>query len=221
MGTGQEIMSYLKKEFIKLLPKDRLYHLEKPIIALTGGVATGKSTVAEVLKNKGLKIIDADQLVKSIYATEEAHEFIKTNVPAALQNGAIHFPSLRELFFQNPKIKELVEKFIYARLPMAFQEESKKIKDQSFYVYDVPLLFERGLNTLVDLTILVYAPRETQLERLIKRDACDRKIAEKMLQNQLDIEIKKLKADLIIDNTGTIEEISKKINELLSRLLTD
>lgn len=213
-------MKHLNEKFIRLKPDFRLYNFGKPIIALTGGIATGKSTVTKLLEARGLKIIDADALVKSIYSKPESQDFIRTNFPAAWKEGSIHFPSLRELFFQNPKVKELVEGFIYSRLPLAFREESMKIKDQDFYIYDVPLLYERQLETKVDLAIVVYAPRAVQLARLIDRDGTREEIRNKILDQQMDIELKKEKADFVIDNSGTLEELTVDVDQLLRQLFS-
>ena len=213
-------MKELKKEFIKLTPTERLYHYDRPVIALTGGIATGKSTVTKLLEGRDLKIIDADQLVKSIYAGDEAKNFIRTNFPTAWVNGNIDFKKLRELFFQDKKVQETVEGFIYQRLPEAFRKAAEKITDQRFYIYDVPLLFERNLQESVDFTIVVYAPRAVQLERLIQRDQMTPESAKSILDKQMDIEEKKSKADVVIDNSGTIEELGPEVDRLLRDILS-
>lgn len=212
-------MKNLKAKYIKLEPGFRLYNFDKPIIALTGGIATGKSTVTKLLEAKGLKIIDADALVKSIYQKEETKEFIRTVFSAAWVNEEISFPKLRELVFQNPKVKEAVETFIYARLPMAFREASEKIKDQNFYIYDVPLLFERNMETKVDLNIVVYAPRKIQLARLIDRDGSKEEIGNKILEAQMDIEEKREKADLVLNNSNSVAELAAEVDQLLQQIL--
>lgn len=212
-------MKSLKPQFIKLRPDYRLYNFGKPIIALTGGIATGKSTVTKLLEAKGIKIIDADALVKNIYAKQESLEFIRQNFPEAWKHEAIDFKVLRELFFQNPKVKELVEGFIYSRLPLAFREASMKIQDQNFYFYDVPLLFERNLDQKVDLKIVVYAPQTVQLARLIDRDGTKEEIGKKILMSQMDIEEKKERADFVIDNSGSMVELAAEVDSLLQQIL--
>lgn len=212
-------MKNLKPKFIKLEPGFRLYNYDKPIIALTGGIATGKSTVTKLLEAKGLKVIDADQLVKSIYQKQETKDLIKTTFSDVWVNNEINFPKLRELVFQNPKVKELIEGFIYARLPEAFREATAKITDQDFYIYDVPLLFERNLDTKVDLKLVVYAPRSVQLARLIDRDGSKEEIGNKILDAQMDIEEKKEKADFVIDNSGSTVELAAEVDQLLQQIL--
>lgn len=212
-------MKSLKEKYIKLEPGFRLYNYDKPIIALTGGIATGKSTVTKLLEAKGLKIIDADQLVKSIYQKQETKDLIRTTFSDVWVNNEINFPKLRELVFQNPKVKELIEGFIYARLPDAFREATAKITDQDFYIYDVPLLFERNLDTKVDLKLVVYSPRKVQLARLIDRDGSKEELGNKILDSQMDIEEKKEKADFVIDNSGSMVELAAEVDQLLQQIL--
>jgi dephospho-CoA kinase len=211
-------MKKLKDEFKKLDPSLRLYGFQKPIIGLTGGIATGKSTVTRLLKERGLEVIDADQLVKSVYASDEAKDFIRSQFPEAWKDE-IDFKILREIVFGAPGPKKIVEEFIYARLHDAFKKAAADIKDQDFYLYDVPLLFERGLDKKVDLKIVVYAPRDIQLKRLVKRDKSPIEVAESILDHQLDIEEKKKKADFVINNDGFIEDLAAEVNKLLLRLL--
>ena len=213
-------MKKLNDKFIKLTPDQRLYNFDLPIIAVTGGIATGKSTVTKMLESKGLKLIDADLLVKNIYRTEEAKTFIRCHYPQAWAHNEIAFPKLRELVFSNPVIKDAVEKFIYARLPEAFREAASEIKGQNFFLYDVPLLFERGLDSRVDLKIIVYAPRSVQLGRIIDRDGSKEEIANKILDQQMDIEEKKEKADFVINNSGTLVELAAEVDQLLLQILS-
>lgn len=211
-------MNKLKERFVKLAPENRLYHFDRPIIALTGGIATGKSTVTKLLTSKGFEIIDADQLVKNIYALQESKDFVKARFPEAW-NEEIDFKILRELVFKNAAAKTDVEQFIYARLPEAFMNEAKKIKEQEFYIYDVPLLYERGLDKKVDLSVVIYAPRKTQLARIIDRDGSKEETANKILEHQMDIEEKKEKADFVIDNSGTVVELAAEVDQLLLQIL--
>lgn len=213
-------MMRLKSELTKLSPQNRLYQYDRPIIALTGGIATGKSTVTKLLKNKGLSIIDADQLVKTIYATQEAKDFIRSTVPEGIAHNEINFKKLRERFFQDKAVQSHVEKFIYQRLPDAFRKATSEISGQDFYLYDVPLLFERKLDPLVDVKIVVYAPRHLQLARLISRDGSEEEIGNRILDQQMDIEEKKEKADFIVNNSGSMTELSAEVEELLRKIIS-
>lgn len=196
----------------------RLHNSPLPVIGLTGGIATGKSTVSKMLREKGYYVIDADQLVKEIYQKQETKDFVKTLCPQVMKAGEIEFPKLREIFFQDTTVKKALEEFIYERLPDQFHEKITLAGDARFVIYDVPLLFEKGLDQRVDKTILVYAPRKVQVARLMKRDGHVEEMALNILNQQMDIEEKKERAGFIVDNSGTFEELAEEVKQLL-RLL--
>jgi dephospho-CoA kinase len=221
LGESKKEMKQLKSQFHKLKSENRLFGLTKPVIAITGGIATGKSSVTEILRRKGLGIIDADKLVKSIYQTKKAEEFIQMNIPEAFSETGIDFRKLRELFFESPEIKKSIEEFIYPNLKDAFLKEASTMTQQNFYIYDVPLLFERGIDVKVDAIIVVYAPKEIQIERVIQRDRCSRDLAEKILSEQFDIESKKTKGDFVISNVGSKNELAAEVDKLLLQLFTE
>lgn len=212
-------MKKLQSKFNKLTPHERLYQYDRPIVAITGGIATGKSTVTKMLEQKGFRIIDADQLVKSIYSLQETRNYIQTEFPDAWENNEINFIKLRALFFQNQKVKESIEAYIYKHLPEAFQKAARQISDQDFYLYDVPLLFERSLHKQVDLTIVVYASENIQLARLIDRDQMKQDAAIRILKAQMDIEEKKGLADFVINNSGTLAELATEVDQLLLQII--
>ena len=206
-------------EDLNRLSKDqRLYQLDVPVIGLTGGIATGKTTVSQKLQEKGFAVINADHLVKDIYALPETFEFIRNEFPDVIKNEQIQFPLLRQFVFANTENKVKIENFIYARLAQAFNAAFNKFDHPQMIIYDVPLLFEKNLQPLFDMTVLVYAPREIQQTRLMKRDNVLEEMAETMLNSQMDIEEKKAKADFIIDNSKSESELAEEINRLLHKL---
>ncbi len=205
----------LKSQWNKLSGDKRLHHLKVPVIGLTGGIATGKSTVASTLIEKGLPVINADLLVKEIYARPETKEFVKTNYPQVMKGHEVDFRKLRELVFSAPIVKEEVEAFIYARMPETFQAAFAKLGDPEFVIYDVPLLFEKHLDPVVDMKVLVYAPAKIQKARLMQRDGHEEAMALTIMSSQMDIEEKRDKSDVIIDNSGTLVELAEEINQFL------
>lgn len=211
----------LKPEWNKLEPKKRLHGLAVPVIGLTGGIATGKSTVAKLLIGHGLPVINADTLVKEIYARDEVKGWIKFNYPKVMNGDQIDFRLLREKFFTAPAVKEEVEAFIYARLPGAFGAAYETLGKPDFVIYDVPLLFEKHLDVLVDMKVVVYTSAKIQQARLMDRDKHEEAMAKTIMATQIDIDEKKSRADFVIDNSTTMEELAEEVNQFLRLIFTN
>jgi dephospho-CoA kinase len=209
----------LKPELISLTKEKRLHQLGVPVIGLTGGISTGKSTVAQKLTSMGFLVLNADLLVKDIYSTEEAKIFIQGICPEAWVDEKIDFKILRERVFKSTSLKGSVESFIYKRLPGAFLTAYEKADLNQIVVYDVPLLFERHLDELVDFTVVVYAPVEIQRARLMKRDGHIEEMAQKIIDQQIDIEEKKTRADFVIDNSRTEAELQMEVDSFVRKIL--
>lgn len=211
-----------KKLIFNLVTKNqetRLYQTPVPIIGLTGGIATGKSTVASIFKSLGLPIIDADGLIKKIYKKEETIEFIKKNFPEAFINQQIDFKRLREIVFNDDSNLSKVESYLYQFMPSEFKNAFLQFQNPEFVIYDVPLLFEKGLDKFVDISICVYANEATQIERIIKRDQVTREQAIKVLAHQMPIEEKRRKASFTVENSGAMDELNQNVRELLRKIL--
>jgi len=214
----KKLVYKLKPEFIRLNETNRLYKLKTPVIGLTGGVATGKSTVTKMLREFGMPVIEADKLVHKIYAQDSSLEFIKTNFPAAIKKDKIDFPALRKLFFESGDNQKKIEKFIYAQLETEFLLAADKFKGMDFLIYDVPLLFEKKLNTLVDTSVCVYAGLEIQITRMMERDNIEKELALKMIQTQIDIDDKRDMSDWIIENGGPLKNLDSELNKFIEHL---
>lgn len=212
-------MKKLKSNWIKKDKTSRLYEIPVPILGLTGGIATGKSTVAQLFMDEGIQVIDADKLVKSIYAKKSSFEFVLKNFPEAITANDIQFKKLRELVFLTTENQLMLESFIYAQMPEAFRAAYQAQGQHNFIVYDVPLLFEKKLDEKIDVSLCTYCPRKTQIERLMKRDQISLDLAEKILSRQMDIEIKKMKSDLVIENTGDLHALRQNFDKLMTTLL--
>lgn len=208
----------LKNEIKRLNVKTRLYGLDIPIIGITGGIASGKSTVSKYLRSKKIEVIDADKIVKDIYKLQDTLLFLKTNYPSCIEADVVNFKNLREIFFKNTKDKEKIEKVIFAQFETIFMEYANKAKAHGHIIYDIPLLFEKSLEDQFDLTVLVYCPLSTQVTRLVSRDNIDTSLANSILKQQLDIEVKKTKADFIIDNADTKESLNHNTDVFIDYL---
>lgn len=207
----------LKAEWIRLTPEKRLHQLGVPLVGLTGGIATGKSTVAGMLSALGIPVINADHLVKAIYQREETRGWIQFNYPKVMNGADIDFRKLREKFFSAPAVKDEIEAYIYARLPGAFGAAYEALGRPEVVVYDVPLLFEKQLDSLVDLRVVVYAPEKIQRARLMARDGHEEAMASTIMGSQLDIEEKKERADIVIDNSASLAELTEEVNQFVRR----
>ncbi|WP_290734430.1 dephospho-CoA kinase [Halobacteriovorax sp. JY17] len=208
----------LKEIFVTKTKEQRLYQVPCPVIGLTGGIATGKSSVSNLFQEKGINVICADKLVKAVYQEQTTINFITSHFPQVVSKGEINFKLLREIAFSKKENKEELEKFIYQRLPIVFKEQFEKIKTPELLIYDVPLLFEKNMQGLFDLTICVYTKREVQIERIIRRDNSSRELAEKILENQLPIDKKKELSDFCIKNSSTLENLENEFEALVTIL---
>ena len=203
----------------KLAKENRLYQISVPVIALTGGIGSGKTTVANILESQGFPIINADQLVKSIYQKKSSFQFIQKHFPECIINNQIDFKKLRELVFSIPENKKQIENFIYPQMEEAFLQKLNEFSEKRFVIYDVPLLFERGLDPLVDYIVLAYTDKEKQIQRVMVRDNIARELALKIIEAQMSLDDKKKLSDYIVDNSRGLEELKVDVLLLSSKLL--
>lgn len=208
----------LKPKYITKTPHTRLHGLSLPLIGLTGGIASGKSSVSNHLKKLGFCIIDADVLIHKIYAKDQTKTYIKKVCPSAIKESEIDFKILRKEFFDDKNLQNSIEQFLYKELPNAFADELATYENPKFIIYDVPLLFEKDINLKVDLSVTVYAPRETQIKRLIKRDNISLDLGNTILDKQMSIELKKEKSDYCIDNSRNLLNLDKEIQVFIKEL---
>lgn len=196
--------------------KNRLYNCPFPLIGLTGGIATGKSTAADYLRSQGHCVICADTLIKEIYQQPESLNFISTHFPTAINNYVIDFKKLRSLAFADKTLLEKLENFLYPSLEKQFNLHLPEQAD--FIFYDVPLLFEKKMQDKFDHVCLIYCSREKQKQRLKKRDQLNDLTLDQILAQQWDIEDKRRLADTVIDNSTSLEDLKRSLDQLLLKL---
>jgi len=183
----------------------------KNAIILTGGIGTGKSTVATMLKLYGYKIIDADEISKKIFETKK--EKIKQIF------GTNNRKELRKIVFNNKNKLKILESLILPDVKKEVLKKAKELeKDNIIYFIDLPLFFEKQNYPEFNKVLVVYAPKEIQIQRVIKRDNVDEKGALLIINNQIDIEEKKKKADFVIDNSKDLKHLQKEIEKFLNML---
>lgn len=207
--------SKLRAQFFKLDSAKRLYGLDKPILGLTGSIATGKSSVSKILKNKGFAVIDADMLVKNIYNKQETIEFIKSLNKDYITDNNIDFKKLRASVFSDSVLKSKIEGYIYPKLESEFLKVAAVYNKHEFLIYDVPLLFEKKMQDKFDSSVCVYSPQKIQLERLMNRDNCNKNTAMAIIESQIDIEDKRSMSEYTIDNSGNSHELMQQVDKFI------
>ena len=186
------------------------------IVGLTGGIASGKSTVSNVFKNFGVEIADADIIAKKISERADViNEIAKIFGKDILsEDGKIDRIKMKNIVFSDKsRLKEL-NGIIHPKVLEEFKKIKEKTPKNDIIIFDIPLLFEAGMDTMCDKIILVYADRETQIERIKVRDGVSRELAEKIIDAQMSLEEKKNRSQIHIENNGTQEELRKKIEDI-------
>ena len=190
------------------------------IIGLTGGIACGKSTVSAELRARGAAIIDADALAHELSQPHQPIynayvERFGSEIVAA--DGTIDRAAIARRVFADPAVRAEVEAIAHPIIRSAAEERLRAARDENkrAAVLDVPLLFEAGWDALADETWVVALPREEQLARLLARDkAMDAGEARARIAAQMPLAEKCARADVVIDNSGTVEEIREYIGKL-------
>ena len=190
------------------------------IIGLTGGIACGKSTVSTELRAHGAAIIDADALAHELSQPHRAIynayvERFGREIVAA--DGTLDRAAIARRVFADPAVRAEVDAITHPLIRMAAEERLRAARDENkrAAVLDVPLLFEAGWDALADETWVVALPREEQLARLLARDtSMDAGEARARIAAQMPLAEKCARADVVIDNSGTVEEIREYIGKL-------
>ena len=195
------------------------------IIGLTGGIGSGKSAAATILKRLGLKIIDLDQITHDLMKPSELgyieikKEFGEKYIDT---KGAIDRKLLREEIFSSLDLKKRIESILH---PIIFEECSKqlnKLKHEKYIVLVIPLLFEtKNYISLIDESLLIDCDLETQIERVIKRDNVSKALANRIIKNQMNRQEKQLLADKVILNDGNINHLKTQLDSYYKKLLMD
>jgi dephospho-CoA kinase len=195
------------------------------LVGLTGNVGSGKSTVAQLLSERGATIIDADVLARRAVELGTAAygsivERWGTSILAA--DGLIDRGALRRIVFSEPQELEQLNAIVHPvveRMRAALVEQARQRGDR-LVVCDIPLLFERRMTDSFDRIVLVDAPRPVRLERLVRERGLRETEAMDMIVAQMPAELKRARADFVIDNIGTLTQLDQRVTEVWSALLS-
>lgn len=195
---------------------------QNKIIGLTGSISTGKTQVSKYLKDKGIKVVDADLIAREVVDIPIVKDEIKKAFGKNIYiNEYLDRKKLAEIVFNNDKKRNILNDIMHTHIYKIILDEIKKSKEIIFV--DIPLLFENeDVNKKYGLEFdeiwLVYVDRETQIRRLMDRDDISREYAEKKINSQISVEEKRKKADVIIDNSGTLDETFKQVEKNFKKI---
>lgn len=184
------------------------------IVGLTGGIASGKSTVSNYFREFGAEVLDADVVAKELSEKEEnVAKIIEIFGDEILdENGNISRKKMRErAFLEKDKLKQLNE-LLHPQVIEVFKNKRENTKEDEIVIFDIPLLFEAGMENLCDTVIVVYISKRVQLERMMKRDRHGIDLAERIIESQMSMSDKIDKADIIINNNCTLEDLKNNVN---------
>lgn len=191
----------------------------RKIIGITGGIASGKSTVSRFLRQEGYQVVDADAVVHQLQKPGgRLYQILVEHFgeKILLENGELNRPLLASLIFSNPEeqdwSKETQGELIREELGFV---RDKLAQTEDLFFMDIPLLFEQEYASWFDETWLVYVSRDTQLDRLMKRDYLTIEDAQARLASQWPLEEKKRLASHILDNNGSREQLLSQVASLL------
>ena len=190
------------------------------LIGLTGGVATGKSTVAKMFERCGAIVIDADKLARDVVRPgKPAWREIVRRFGTSVLNGdqTINRQILGQIVFQNRTKRRQLERIIHPRVAheqARLTRQAARQDPKAIVIYDVPLLFEAGIDKRVDKTVVVTTGRETQIARLKKRNGLTRSEALRRIKSQMPLTLKRRHADYVLDGTKQPRRLANDVNQL-------
>lgn len=189
------------------------------VIGLTGGIATGKSTVSKLLSEYGFKIVDADIASrKAVEKGSTALERIKETFgdEAITSDGEMNRQYIGELVFNHPEKRLELNEIIHPIVRTIMEQEKEQYVQQGYdVIMDIPLLFENDLQDTVDEVWVVYTSESIQIERLMERNDLSQEDAKARVYSQISIDKKSRMADHVIDNLGDKLELKQNLQQLL------
>ncbi|MGF3067129.1 dephospho-CoA kinase [Facklamia sp. P12945] len=191
------------------------------LIALTGGIATGKSTVAQIIKNLNYPVIDTDLIARKVVkpGSKGLNRLVERfSEKILLGSGHLNRPLLSAIVFNDSQALEALNQILH---PLILEELRRQIKTLSepLVFVEVPLLYEVGWQAFFDQVWVIYAPYHKQLERLTQRDQIDLEMAQRKISSQIPTIEKIEQADFVIDTEFDKETVAEQVNQALQDLL--
>ncbi|MCB9097785.1 MAG: dephospho-CoA kinase [Arcobacter sp.] len=192
--------------------------LFKNAIALTGGISTGKSTVCNLFKLHGFLTIDADKIAHKLL-DENSHKIATMFGEQYVENGKVLRKELGKIIFSNEENKLKLEALLHPLIKEEIIKESKVFEEQNKpYFVDIPLFFEK-MHYPIPKSLVIYTPKDLQIDRLMKRDKIDEEEARLKISNQMDIEEKRKLADMVIDNSKDLKHLQNEVERIIGEII--
>ncbi|EAC7101983.1 dephospho-CoA kinase [Listeria monocytogenes] len=193
-------------------------------IGLTGSVATGKSTVSNMIQQAGIPLVDADIAARKV--VEPGTEGLKEIVAyfggeILLADGTLDRAKLGEIIFKDKEKREKLNEITHPRVKDYMLEARERFfrSGEELVFFDIPLLFESHLESLVDQIVVVWTTPETELKRLMERNNLTKEDALRRIESQMGIDEKARKADFVIDNNESLEKTQKQVYTFIERFV--
>ncbi|WP_315497904.1 dephospho-CoA kinase [Corynebacterium durum] len=193
------------------------------LIGLTGGIGSGKSTVAAMLRDQGIRVVDADQIAREVVepgqpALAELVEVFGQDI--LNDDGSLNRQELANRAFATEEATNALNTITHPRI----EEETQRQFDlaaaekENFLVYDMPLLVERGLHEEMDMVIVVHTDIEERVRRLVEHRGLDEDDVRRRMSHQVDDVTRLASADVLIDNNGSVDHLRKQVDDFLATL---
>jgi dephospho-CoA kinase len=195
------------------------------ILGITGNIASGKSTIAGAFAKKGAALVDADQLARDVVAVGSPllQQLVERfGLAILLPSGELNRERLGEIVFADAEARQALNALMHPAIGQLAVERLQRLKkspDIPLVVYEAPLLFEAGAEGRVDQVLVVKIDPQVQLQRLMQRDGFEETAARQRIAAQMPQDEKLARADYVIDNSGTVEEALRQVDQLWDRLI--
>ncbi|NLJ85013.1 MAG: dephospho-CoA kinase [Firmicutes bacterium] len=196
------------------------------VVGLTGGIASGKSTVAKMFVEKGYRVLDSDVFARDVVqpGTEGWQEIRAAfGDECLLADGSLNRTLLADIIFNDAnaraKLNNIVHPKVLALIDQGIHEA--RLQGEPLVVVDVPLLYEIGFEDEVDVVVVVSVKSQLQMERLQARDGLTLEEAQSRIDAQMPLSVKASRADFVIDNSGSLENTQMQVNRLVDKLLEE
>lgn len=193
------------------------------LIGLTGGIGSGKSTVAAMLRDQGIRVVDADQIAREVVETGQPAlaELVEVFGQDILNDdGSLNRQELANRAFATEEATNALNTITHPRIEQETQRQFDlaAAEKENFLVYDMPLLVERGLHEEMDMVIVVHTDIEERVRRLVEHRGLDEDDVRRRMSHQVDDVTRLASADVLIDNNGSVDHLRKQVDDFLATL---